>query len=87
MTYEDVDFTALMFFFTVLGSRLPQVLRTGNIQELVSRDPRARIWFEKAVALGVVRVEDDEIIVDWNALVELREKVRKVLEKCLKSLP
>jgi len=83
---EELNFADLMFFLTMFGSELPHILRDRERLRRIASDPRGKLWLEKAVALGIVKIEGDDIIVDWDGLRELREKIREVMEKCLSLL-
>ena len=79
-------FENLMFFLTMLGSELPKVLRDVSRIRGLMDDPRGRIWVQRAMAMGIIVVRDDEVMVDWDRLGEIRKKVREAFEECLGSL-
>ena len=85
MTLEEMDFNSLMFFLTIFGKDLPEILKNLEIlKEKVNQHPRGKLWLEKAMTLGIIRLEEGEITVNWNKLKALRESIKEALEECLK---
>ncbi len=82
---EDLDLNSLMFFLTIFGRELPRILRDLELTiEKIERHPRGKLWLEKAVSLGVAKLEEGIILINWNRLRELRRSIREALEECLR---
>ncbi len=80
------ELSNIMLFFTMYGEDLPSILRSPSKLKQLYSDPRGKIWIERGVALGILRISGDEITVDWDGLRELKKKIIGVLEECLERL-
>ena len=80
---EELNLHDLAVFLSALGRDLPSVLRDPN---LVKNHPKGSLWLTAAQNLGVIRVEDERIIVDFSAIQALIEKVREVFDRWISSL-
>ena len=87
MTLEDIDFNGLMFFLTIFGKDLPEVLKNPKpLKEEMNRHPKGKLLLEKVATLSVVEMKHKDIVVDRDVLAELMKKLVEALKKLLINL-
>ncbi len=80
---REISLRDLAIFLTALGRDLPKYLENPG---RIHNHPRAKVWINAALNLGVIGIEESRIIVKKDSLRALMARIREVFSEWISSL-